>query len=92
MQIPCLQFLMHLLVPTKKTTLILQPIDQGLISSMNKRYKMNVVKRAVNFIESGVTENLYWIDVRVAETWVNLIWQDIELEGFAHCLAKSRIV
>lgn len=76
----------------KNTTSILQPMDQGVIASMKVPYKKKVVKRAVDLTESGVTENLYRIDLRVAATWVNTIWHKMEGEVVAKCWAKSRIV
>lgn len=49
-------------------------MDQVIIASTKKRYKDDVVKRAVRFIESGGTKILYLIDIRVVVMWVKSIW------------------
>lgn len=63
--LPTLLRMLVIFLP-KNTTSRLQPLDAGVIASIKKRYKRCSVVKAVELIESGVTRNLYDVDVLLA--------------------------
>lgn len=56
----------HVIFLPKNTTSRLHPLDSGVIACIKKRYSRFMVTRALNFIDSGVTTNLYDVDVFLA--------------------------
>lgn len=56
----------HVIFLPKNTTSRLQPLDAAVIASIKKRYRRYSMVRAVDLIESGVTTNLYDMNVLMA--------------------------
>ena len=72
--IPFLHYFTIKLQPDNATS-VLQPLDLGVIKCVKDRYKQLVTQRAVHFIDSGMREDLYTIDVRMGAMWKSITYQ-----------------
>ena len=68
----------YVLFLPKNTTARLQPMDAGILVGVKCRYRQFQVRRALNLIERGITNNIYDLDVRDAATTIYGIWERME--------------
>ena len=61
----------------KSITPILQSIDLGVRACLKNRYKHLLAQRAVDLLETGISDNLYKTDLRTAAMWVYNVWSRI---------------
>ena len=54
----------------KRTTALLQPLNLGIIAAVKKHYERKQAQRAVDLLESGITEHLYEVDLKLAINWI----------------------
>lgn len=81
----------HILFLPKNTTARLQPLDAGVIATIKKRYRRRVMKRAVDLIELGITENLYNTDIRLASQNIYEIFNALDNSIIKKCWIKTGI-
>ena len=76
----------------KCTKSILQPLDAGVIASLQRHYQRKQIERAVTIIEEETSEKLYQVDLNTAIEWMYAIWNSLESTTIYNCWVKTRLV
>ncbi len=86
--LPTLQHVRILFLP-KRTKSLMQPLDAGVIACIKRKYLRCKIERAVDLIESIVSEKLYDIDLKLAVTWIIDTWNRLQVETIVNCWNKA---
>ena len=69
----------------RKTTSILQPLDQGIIACMKRRYVKKQVRGGLDLIQDENLSNIYTVDTKQGMQWINEIWEEVENDIIFNC-------
>ena len=72
--------------PTNCTSVI-QPMDQGIIQAFKRRYRTRLVKRNLNQIEYGYTDNA--LPILDSINYLDEAWEEISAETIKNCYRKA---
>ena len=73
------------------TTLLLQPLDAGIISDIKHRYRKCQVMKFLHLIEQNY-DSVYVMDQITATKWVQSIWIQLESTIVHNCWAKTGLI
>ena len=73
----------------KNTTSCLQPLDAGVISSLEKRYRRKQCQRALCFLEEENIQDFYEVKILVACKTITSIWIEVEGRIIFNCWEKQ---
>ena len=62
------------------------------VACIKQKYKQRVKQRAVDLIDSGVTQDICKVDVRLAGFWVYEMWERIVSVIIFNCWPETGIV
>ena len=64
-------------------------MDAGAIVSIKKRYRRKQIDRAVDLLDSSITEDLYKTNLLVAIRTIYEIWYELDRSIIYNCLLKT---
>ena len=82
-----------LLLPPNATS-ILQPLDQGIILSIKRRYKMKLAEKYLAFVESkkDAVQHLKQLDVVAATNMISQAWRETSSTIIKNCFKKASFI
>ena len=70
----------------------IQPFDAGIIGCLERRYRCRHLKRVIDLLEAGVTENLYRTDIHMAMKEMYDVWYRVEDSVILNCRTKTGLL
>ncbi|KAG2771607.1 hypothetical protein Pcac1_g17586 [Phytophthora cactorum] len=82
----------HMLPPN--TTIFLQPIDAGIVGTLQGTYKKKQIEKALSLVEESedYEGGVNAVDQLVAMQWADEIWSEMKPNAIASCFRRTEII
>ncbi len=75
-----------------RTTPIIQLLDAEVIACIKRRYHQRLTMSSVDLVDSGVSENIYQVNLRMTIDWLYDIWQRLDNSIFRNSCVKTGLI